>query len=279
MLTVRTIAELSAQIQKYKFSGLTIGFVPTMGYLHAGHISLVQAAKKQCAVTIVSIFVNPKQFGPGEDFSRYPRDLEHDTALLTKAGADILFVPSAEEIYTPAVRELKADTQLANIACGLARPGHFDGVVTVVARLFDLVQPDKAFFGQKDYQQLKIIQKMTEAENYPVEIIGCPLVREPDGLAMSSRNKYLTPKQRQIAPVLYRALTAAAKALQSGKNLTDARQFALNILENTPEIKIDYLEFLDRKNLTGLTEYIPNGTVILVAVYLGSTRLIDNLEA
>ena len=280
MLTLQTAAELSAHIKKYKQSGLTVGFVPTMGYLHAGHLSLVQAAKAQCAVTVVSIFVNPKQFGPQEDLARYPRDLERDTALLADAGADILFVPSVEEIYPSdnSLRTLKADGQLAGAACGLSRPGHFDGVVTVVARLFDLVKPDRAFFGQKDYQQLRIIQKMTAAENYPVEIVDCPLLRESDGLAMSSRNKYLTPTQRLQVPVLYNSLCEAGRLLRLGVPLSAAESAMRAIISAAADIKLEYVEFLRRADLSKLQDYAPDNTVILLAAQIGSTRLIDNLE-
>ena len=275
MLTVTSAAELARQIAKLKKAGKTIGFVPTMGYLHDGHLALVRKAKTECAAVVVSIFVNPRQFGPNEDFAEYPRDLARDENLLRSAQTDILFAPSVEEIYPPAVRTLRAAVGLSSVACGLSRPGHFDGVVTVVARLFDLVKPDKAYFGQKDYQQLRIIQKMTETEKYPVEIIACPIVREADGLALSSRNKYLTDEQRAQSLALSRALRAAAELLKRDGTLAEARVAMLEILR---DVKIDYIEFLARHNLERLTEYRPSETVILLAAELGGTRLIDNIE-
>ncbi|MDR2431135.1 MAG: pantoate--beta-alanine ligase [Candidatus Margulisbacteria bacterium] len=280
MLTLTAADQLAVKIAGLKKSGKTVGFVPTMGCLHAGHLALVKQAGAACDVTVVSIFVNPKQFAPGEDYARYPRDLERDAALLSAARADILFAPDVPEIYPPdnSARLLRADAGLSGIACGLSRPGHFDGVVTVVARLFDLVQPDKAFFGQKDYQQLRIIQKMTAVEKYPIEIIACPIVRESAGLAMSSRNKYLAPAQRKNALALSRGLQEAAKLLRSGSALSAAKAALKNLLENTPETRVDYAEILDRKNLTRLTEYKPGGSVILLAAYVGGARLIDNIE-
>ncbi|MDR1997011.1 MAG: pantoate--beta-alanine ligase [Candidatus Margulisbacteria bacterium] len=280
MLCLQTAAELAQKIEEYKQAGLTIGFVPTMGYLHDGHLALVSQSRQNCDVTVVSIFINPAQFGPNEDFAQYPRDLARDKVLLERAGADILFAPDTAEIYPPdnSVRQLRADARLSAVACGLTRPGHFDGVVTVVARLFDLARPDKAFFGRKDYQQLRIIQKMAEQEKYPVQISGCPVVREPDGLALSSRNKYLSAGQRKNALALSRSLTEAARLLRGGQAIAAARLCMQNILENTPEVKIDYLEFLRRPDLSRLTDYEPGNTVILGAVYVGATRLIDNIE-
>jgi pantoate--beta-alanine ligase len=280
MLVLKTAAEITQKITELKKNGQTVGLVPTMGYLHAGHLSLVQRAKLECSAAAVSIFVNPKQFGPNEDFAQYPRDLARDKKMLENGGADILFAPDAAEVYPPddPVRQLRADEGLSGAACGLSRPGHFDGVVTVVARLFDLVQPDKAFFGQKDYQQLRIIQKMAEVEKYPVEIIGCPLVREPDGLALSSRNKYLTPEQRQNALLLPRSLTEAAGVLRGGGTLAAAQMYIQDVYTNRPDVKLDYAEFLRRSDLTPLREYEPDNTVILLAAYIGNTRLIDNLE-
>ncbi|GBR72552.1 pantoate--beta-alanine ligase [Candidatus Termititenax aidoneus] len=280
MLLVKTAAELTAQISELKKNGKTIGFVPTMGYLHTGHLSLVEQAKKACDSVVVSIFVNPKQFGPQEDYAKYPRDLTRDQELLSAARPDILFAPAADEVYLPdsAVRQLRADEKLSAVACGVSRPGHFDGVVTVVARLFDLVRPDKAFFGRKDYQQLRIVQKMTELEKYPVEIIACPIVREPDGLAMSSRNKYLSPEQRRRAPALQLSLKLGAELLRQGKSLAEVKLAVWHTLQAAPETLVNYIEILRRDDLSALREYLPEQTVILAAVYLGNTRLIDNIE-
>jgi pantoate--beta-alanine ligase len=252
-----------------------------MGCLHAGHLALVEQARAACAVVVVSIFVNPKQFGPQEDFARYPRDLPRDAELLSAARADILFAPDVDEMYPPdkPVRQLRADESLCRVACGLMRPGHFDGVVTVVARLFDLARPDKAFFGRKDYQQLRVVQKMAETEKYPVEIIACPIVREPDGLALSSRNKYLSPEQRRRAPVLQLALKLGAELLRQGKNLDEVKLAVWRTLQAAPETLVNYIEILRRDDLSALDKYLPGRTVILIAAYIGGTRLIDNIEA
>jgi pantoate--beta-alanine ligase len=280
MLIVKTAAEIAVQIFELKKNGQTIGFVPTMGYLHEGHLSLVKEAKSTCDTVVVSIFVNPKQFGPHEDYAKYPRDLTRDEELLSAARADILFAPAVDEVYPPddTVRQLRADAKLSAVACGVSRPGHFDGVVTVVARLFDLVRPDKAFFGLKDYQQLRIVQKMVETEKYPVEIIACPIMREPDGLALSSRNKYLSPEQRQRAPVLYLSLNLGAGLLRQGKSLAEVKLAIWQTLQAAPETLVNYIEILHRADLSALHEYLPGQTVILLAAYLGATRLIDNIE-
>jgi pantoate--beta-alanine ligase len=280
MLVIQTAAEIAAQISELKKNGQTIGFVPTMGYLHAGHLALVEQARAACDVVAVSIFVNPKQFGPQEDYAKYPRDLTRDEELLSAARADILFAPAVDEVYPPdnTVRQLRADGKLSAVACGVSRPGHFDGVVTVVARLFDLVRPDKAFFGLKDYQQLRIVQKMVETEKYPVEIIACPIVREPDGLALSSRNKYLSPEQRRRAPVLYLSLNFGAELLRQGKSLAEVKLAIWQTLQAAPETLVNYIEILRRADLSALREYLPGQTVILLAAYLGATRLIDNIE-
>jgi len=277
MLTLKTGAEISQKIMELKQLGRTIGFVPTMGYLHAGHLALLARAKAECAVTVVSIFVNPKQFGPNEDFAKYPRDMARDRDLLNSAGADILYAPDTQEIYPPdnSVRTLRADEKLSDVACGLSRPGHFDGVVTVVARLLDLVKPDRAYFGRKDYQQLRVIEQMVRTEKYPVQIIACPIVREPDGLALSSRNKYLTAEQRMQALALNRSLQKAAELLRSGQTLSAAKTAMLEILA---AVRTDYIEFLDRQTLTRLNTYQPGNTVILLAAHIGATRLIDNIE-
>ncbi|MDR2428963.1 MAG: pantoate--beta-alanine ligase, partial [Candidatus Margulisbacteria bacterium] len=267
MLVVKTAAEIAAKISELKKDGQSIGFVPTMGCLHAGHLALVEQAKAACDITVVSIFINPKQFAPHEDYARYPRDLPRDEKLLSAARADILFAPSVDEVYPPdkPARQLRADEKLSAVACGVSRPGHFDGVVTVVARLFDLARPDKAFFGKKDYQQWRIIQKMVETENYPVEIAACPIVREPDGLAMSSRNKYLSPEQRRRAPVLRLSLELGAELLRQGKSLDEVRLAIWRTLQAAPETSVNYIEILRRDDLSALAEYLPGQTVILIA--------------
>ncbi|MDR1452958.1 MAG: pantoate--beta-alanine ligase [Candidatus Margulisbacteria bacterium] len=280
MLIVKTAAELTAEISELKKNGQTIGFVPTMGCLHAGHLALVEQAKTRCGAVVVSIFVNPKQFSPGEDYAQYPRDLTRDEELLSAARADILFAPDVDTIYPPdkPARLRRADESLCRAACGVARPGHFDGVVTVVARLFDLVRPDKAFFGLKDYQQLRVVQKMTETEKYPVEIVACPIVREPDGLALSSRNSYLSPEQRRRAPALYFSLKFGAELLRQGKSLDEVKLAVWRTLQAAPGILVNYIEILRRDDLSTLAEYLPGQTVILIAAYVEATRLIDNIE-
>jgi pantoate--beta-alanine ligase len=280
MLVIQTAAEIAAKISELKKNGKTIAFVPTMGCLHDGHLALVERARAACSSVVVSIFVNPKQFAPHEDYADYPRDLARDAKLLSAARADILFAPAVDEMYPPdnTVRQLRADEKLSAVACGISRPGHFDGVVTVVARLFDLIQPDKAFFGLKDYQQLRIVQKMVETEKYPVEIIACPIVREPNGLAMSSRNKYLSPEQQRRAPVLHLSLNLGAGLLLHSKDLNEVKLAIWQTLHAAPEILVSYIEILRRDDLSVLREYLPEQTVILVAAYFGTTRLIDNIE-
>lgn len=280
MEIIKKPAELTAKIITYKKLGKKIGFVPTMGYLHSGHLSLVSRAKAENDIVVVSIFVNPTQFGPNEDFSKYPRDLEHDQKLLERVATDIIFNPEVEDMYpkvTP-TRNLKADVNLSQSACGASRPGHFDGVVTVVARLFDIAQPDRAYFGLKDYQQFLVIKKMVTMENYHIEIIGCPLIREPDGLAMSSRNIYLSKIERENALILYKSLGLAQSAINSGeKDLVKIKEKIRTSILALPGTRIDYIEIADRETLQSLQYYIPEKAIILLAVFIGKTRLIDNL--
>jgi pantoate--beta-alanine ligase len=273
-------AELTAKIIVYKKFEKRIGFVPTMGYLHEGHLSLVKKAKTENDIVVVSIFVNPTQFGPQEDLSKYPRDLVRDKKLLESAGADIIFHPQVEDIYPidHPPRKLHAEKSLISIACGTSRPGHFDGVVTVVARLFDIIKPQCAYFGLKDYQQFLVIKKMAEKEKYPLEIIGCPLIREKDGLAMSSRNSYLSKTEKQNALILYRSLRLAQSAIKSGeKDLTKIKEKIRTNILTVPEARIDYIEIADRETLRPLQNYISEKAIILLAVFIGKTRLIDNL--
>jgi pantoate--beta-alanine ligase len=276
MKIVATNIELNQIISEYKKQGKRIGFVPTMGALHQGHLSLVRQAKIENDIAVVSVFVNPTQFGPKEDFSKYPRDIDRDARLLETFATDILFYPSVAEVYPQKnpVRSLKADVALTEVACGVARPGHFDGVVTVVARLFDLVKPQRAYFGLKDYQQFLVIKRMAAQEKYPIKIIGCPIVREPDGLAMSSRNMYLSSEQRQQALLLSRTL---AKAKNYSGTVAELRIFLLNQLAQEPAFRLDYLEILDSETLRPMLQLQHSRTVVLLAGYIGSTRLIDNI--
>ena len=278
MIVAETIPEVRKAIKELRCLGKSIGFVPTMGYLHEGHLSLVRRAKKENDAVVVSIFVNPIQFGPGEDFERYPRDIERDKALLEKEGVDVLFVPDVDEMYGGG--EFLTFVEVEKITeklCGAKRPGHFRGVTTVVSKLFNIVMPDRAYFGKKDYQQLIVIRKMVEDLNFPVKIVGCPIVREPDGLAKSSRNVYLSKEERKAATVLYRALKFAKEYYDSGKK--DAlflKKQIEEILEKEPLVrKIDYVEIVDGKTLEPVSVLSP-GVLIALAVFIGKARLIDN---
>jgi pantoate--beta-alanine ligase len=271
--------ELQTFIKKLKKEGKTIGFVPTMGYLHEGHLSLVRCAKKDNDLVVVSIFVNPTQFGKNEDYDRYPRDLQRDLKLLEREGVDIVFAPKVEDMYPPGFSTYVEETKLSQPLEGKFRPGHFRGVCTVVNKLFNIVQPDRAYFGEKDYQQLLVIKKMVEDLNMDIEVVGCPIVREPDGLAKSSRNVYLSEEERRQATALYKSFLLAQKLVEEG--LTDTqklRQEILNFLKQFPLIKeIDYVEIVDPQTLEPVKE-IKGGERILIAVRMPSARLIDNWE-
>ena len=256
--------------------GKTIGLVPTMGYLHSGHISLIKRAKKDCDLVVVSIYVNPTQFAPKEDYKRYPRDLERDKELAEAAGANLLFAPSNKEMYPDGYHTFIYVEKLSERLCGISRPAHFRGVATVVAKLFNIVKPDKSYFGWKDAQQLIVIKKMVKNLNLKVKVIGLPTVREKDGLAVSSRNKYLSEKEREIAPTLYQALVKAKRMVNSGeRNAEKILKEAKKIIEGR-KIKIDYLKVV---NLTDLADIkrIEKNTLIAVAAWVGKTRLIDNI--
>ncbi len=253
----------------------TVGLVPTMGYLHEGHLSLIRRAREECDHVVVSIFVNPTQFGPKEDLAKYPRDLERDSSLI-EPYTDLLWTPTAEIMYPPGYQtwvEVEAMTQPLE---GAMRPGHFRGVTTVVAKLFNAVQPHKAYFGQKDAQQAAVIRQMVRDLNFPIEIVVCPIVREPDGLAMSSRNVYLDPEQRKAATVLSRSLRAAKKAYESGENNADQlRQVMKDVLASEPLAQMQYVSCADYETLEEL-EVVNRKALLSMAVYFGKTRLIDN---
>jgi pantoate--beta-alanine ligase len=254
-----------------------VGFVPTMGYLHEGHLALVRQARAENVSVVVSIFVNPTQFGPQEDFARYPRDPQRDLALLDKEGTDIVFMPSADEMYPKNFDSWVEVGKVAERLEGAARPGHFRGVATVVAKLFNIVQPDRAYFGQKDAQQLIVIRKMTRDLDMNLEIVAVPTVREPDGLAMSSRNTYLNPEERKQAIVLYQALTLAQKLYSEGERGAEAiRQQMTALIQKQPLAKIDYISIADAETLDELDTVKPPALVSL-AVRIGRTRLIDNV--
>jgi len=276
MEIARSIQDVRTVVKFYQNAKESIGLVPTMGYLHTGHVSLIEKARKSCDRVIVSIFVNPIQFGPNEDFSRYPRDLERDLELCRDAGADLVFVPEVSDMYpTPNLAYMDIRI-LGAYLCGASRPGHFQGVLTVVAKLFNICQPDQAFFGEKDAQQLAIIRRMVSDFNFPVEIVPCPIIRESDGLAMSSRNVYLSAEERQAALSLSRSLEQAWQSLESGERSASAiRDIIRAGIEAETLARIDYVEVVDSDTLQPV-ETISGSILAAVAVYFGKTRLIDN---
>ena len=279
MNTVKTVRELRAAVAHARKAGKRIGFVPTMGNLHSGHASLVSKAVQQADFVVASIFVNPLQFGAGEDLDKYPRTLAADQEKLLQAGCNLLFAPTVEEMYPGGMtgQTRVSVPQLSEGLCGASRPGHFEGVATVVSKLFNMVQPDMAVFGQKDYQQLAVIRAMVHDLNMPIQIIGEPTVRADDGLALSSRNGFLSEEQRAIAPVLYRSLSQIAAAIKNGDH-----DFARLRAEQVQQIeaaglRLDYLEVRQGVHLRAATAE-DRDIVILVAAFLGTTRLIDNLH-
>lgn len=271
-----TIAPLRAALDSLRQAGRRIGFVPTMGCLHAGHMALVREARRNADTVVVSIFVNPAQFGPAEDFNRYPRVFESDAALCAEAGVDFIFHPETAEMYRPGFSVWVEETELARGLCGARRPGHFRGVATVVAKLFNIVRPDVAVFGQKDYQQARIIIRMVEELDFPIRIIIHPTVREADGLALSSRNRYLAPRERQDALCLSRALRRASALFAAGER--DAARLRAAVaaeLAATPSAAVEYIEIVDAENLAPVAA-IARDAVVALAVRIGATRLIDN---
>ncbi len=253
-----------------------VGFVPTMGYLHEGHLSLVRRARRECASVVVSIFVNPTQFGPNEDLDAYPRDLERDLRLLSDLNVDLVWTPTPEVMYPSGYQTWVTVEELTRPLEGAMRPGHFRGVTTVVTKLFNGVQPQKAYFGQKDAQQAAVIRRMTADLNFPIEIVVCPTVREADGLAMSSRNSYLNPEERRAATVLYRALSAAKEAYERGERDAGVlRRIMRETIEAEPLARLQYVSCADYETLEEL-ERITGKTLLSMAVFIGKTRLIDN---
>jgi len=277
MRTLTSAAEVTAVSKEARRAGKRVGFVPTMGALHEGHLSLVRTARAQADVVIVSVFVNPTQFGPTEDFGRYPRDPERDSALLAAEKTDYLFMPSTEEMYPAGGSSWVTVEGLSEKLDGRSRPGHFRGVTTVVAKLFNIVQPDFAFFGQKDAAQAAIVSKMVRDLNLDVRIVVCPIIREADGLAMSSRNAYLSPEQRKQATVLYRALMRVQSLVDRGV-ATTARLLVAGrqVMAEESAVKLDYFEVVNRETLEPLSD-VSQGALVAVAAHVGSTRLIDNI--
>ncbi len=273
MQVLHTIAEF----RRARAAFGELGFVPTMGYLHQGHLALVERARAECPAVAVSIFVNPTQFAPHEDFARYPRDTARDLALLEAAGVDLVFVPSVEEMYPPGFGTYVIQPAVDDVLEGAARPGHFRGVATVVCKLFNIVQPTRSYFGQKDAQQTVVVRQMVRDLNLPLEIVIVPTVREADGLAMSSRNVYLTPEQRKAAPVLYRALRAAAERYAAGeRNGETLRALMREIIAAEPLARLDYVSVAHPMTLRELDQIGPEGALLSLAARFEQVRLIDN---
>jgi len=278
MKTVQTVKELRESLSALKKSGRRIGFVPTMGALHAGHLSLIDECRKQCDITVCSIFVNPLQFNNRADFEKYPVVTAQDTDLLKAAGCDFLFQPSVKEMYPEEIKTIYDFGGLATVMEGAYRPGHFNGVGVVVKRLFDIVQPEKAFFGEKDYQQYLIIRRLVELHHLNIEIVPCPIVRESDGLALSSRNMRLTESQRKFAPMIYRTLKEAVNkknSMQPGEIIQWVEQQFIGI----EDVKLEYFEISDGKTLEPVRVWEQGpGLIACIAVYVGEIRLIDNVR-
>ena len=276
MNVAQTISSVRENVTEAKKQGKTIGFVPTMGALHEGHISLVEEAKKKCDYIVVSIFVNPTQFGPSEDFEKYPRPIEDDLRKCEKAGVDLVFNPSANEMYPEKVITWVNVEKITENLCGSSRPGHFRGVTTVCAKLFNIVTPDFAFFGQKDAQQAIVIKRMVADLNMPLEIVVCPIIREDSGLALSSRNKYLSEQEREDASNIYKSLQKCKEMVDSGCRNTESILAEMrNILETKESIEVEYISIVDVKTLENI-DSIQDNALAAIAVRIGSTRLIDN---
>ena len=276
MEVLRTSAEMRTW-RRSRFS--SIGLVPTMGYLHAGHLSLVEASKSRDDLTVVSIFVNPTQFGPTEDFTVYPRDESRDLALLETAGVDAVYLPTPGEMYPDGYQTYVSVSEVSLPLEGTARPGHFVGVATVVLKLFNIAEPERAYFGRKDAQQLRVVRRMVRDLDVPVEIVGCPIVREPDGLAMSSRNVYLTPEQRQAAPIIYRSLDEAGHRFEAGvRDATALREMVRRLVTGEALCEVEYVSLADDVSLQELDGAVERPAVLSVVARFGKTRLLDNIE-
>jgi pantoate--beta-alanine ligase len=277
MKTIDSISRMSTFVKMMKKEGKSIGFVPTMGYLHEGHMSLVKAAKKHTDVVVMSIFINPLQFGPKEDFEKYPRDLRHDEELAREAGVDVIFYPSLKDMYPEGYATYVTVDKLTDTLCGGSRPGHFKGVATVVTKLFNIVKPNVAYFGQKDMQQALIMKKMVADLNMDVDVKIMPITREKDGLAMSSRNMYLSEAERKDAIVLYQSLKLAENMAKQGER--DARKILKameDMIKQKPAAKIDYIKAVDTKDLRDV-KHVSGEVMVALAVFFGHTRLIDNI--
>lgn len=278
MQIVKRVAEMQSLCRELRRGGALLGFVPTMGALHEGHLSLVRRARTECDVVAASIFVNPLQFGPGEDLARYPQTFEEDRKALEAERVDVLFAPSAEEMYPQGSTTKITVSQIGDRLDGASRPGHFTGVATVVAKLFHVVGPKRAYFGQKDAAQLAVLRQMVRDLNFDVELVGCPIVRDLDGLALSSRNKYLNATERENALVLHRTLLRMERMIAEGARESSALvQGGMEILNDAPGIRVDYLDIVDADTLLPVAS-VETGTLVAVAAYVGNTRLIDNFR-
>lgn len=276
MNVVGSISEVRKQVKEWKRKGLTVGFVPTMGYLHEGHESLIKRAVEENDRVVVSIFVNPTQFGANEDLDSYPRDLERDSALCESAGCNLIFHPESNEMYDENSSTMVIVNKLTEGLCGRSRPTHFAGVCLVVSKLFNIVTPDRAYFGEKDAQQLAVIKRMVKDLNIDVEVIGCPIIREEDGVAKSSRNTYLSKSEREASVVLNKALWIAKERLNAGeKSSKNIMKAITEVIENEPLAKIDYIEIVDSLSMEAVEE-IKVTVLVAIAVFIGKTRLIDN---
>ncbi len=276
MQVTKTVEETRKQIKAWKKEGKTVGLVPTMGFLHEGHASLIRKCREQNDIVVVSDFVNPTQFGPNEDLEAYPRDFERDSKLCESLGADLIFAPSPEDMYHDPHAFVSIDT-LSETLCGKTRPIHFKGVCTVVTKLFHIVAPDRAYFGEKDAQQLAIIRKMVKDLNFDIEIVGCPIVREEDGLAKSSRNTYLNDKERQAALCLSRAVKTGKEVIYTGADAKEVLNPMKAIIEAEPLARIDYVMMVDALTMQPI-EKADRDVLVAMAVYIGKTRLIDNFS-
>ncbi|MCD6267950.1 MAG: pantoate--beta-alanine ligase [Thermotogaceae bacterium] len=277
MVIVEKVKDMKKLSEKYLKENKTIGFVPTMGFLHEGHLSLVRRAREENDIVVVSIFVNPTQFGPNEDYESYPRDFERDVKLLKELNVDVVFYPSVEEMYPKDFSTYVDETKLSRYLCGKSRPGHFRGVCTIVTKLFNIVRPTRAYFGQKDAQQFRVIKRMVRDLNMDVELVECPIVREHDGLAMSSRNIYLSGDERAQALALYNSLKLAENLIKSGERDAEVVKNAMKeFLSRYDKVKIDYVEIVDEETLEPV-KHIEGKVIVAIACWVGKARLIDNV--
>lgn len=279
MKICQSIREIRNEVKDCRRKNKSIGFVPTMGYLHEGHLSLIKEARDENDVVVVSIFVNPTQFGPGEDLESYPRDLDRDSKLVENVGADFLFIPSVPEMYPKGYETfVEVEGDITKRLCGKSREGHFKGVTSVVSKLFNIVKPDKAYFGQKDAQQVAVIEKMVRDLNFDIDIIPCPIVREDDGLALSSRNSYLDPRQRKDATILYKSLSKAKEMIENGeKDAETVKNFIINTIKTVEYAEIDYVDIVSAETLESINT-LKGDVLVAIAVKIGKPRLIDNIR-